>query len=119
MIDAFDVENLAIDIYPDFSISTRNRKPGPPERVAGMTFGYIDTDQNAPHNGEVHPDGDELLVVIDGRVEVHFDSQPDGPCVLTAGMACIVPKGEWHKVMFLERSKFIHVTPGPNGDWRR
>ncbi len=107
----------AFDILRDLTVTPRERKPGPPERIDGMTVGIVTMEQSAPHGGEVHPDGDEILYVISGRVEVRCDSSPD-PLPLNAGEACIVPKGEWHKVDVLEKTTLLHITPGPNGDDR-
>jgi quercetin dioxygenase-like cupin family protein len=74
--------------------------------------------EDAPHGGEIHPDGDEILYVISGRLSVRTESDPDEELVLSAGQACIVPMGEWHKVSILEETQLIHITPGPNGDHR-
>ncbi|XOV90788.1 MAG: cupin domain-containing protein [Pseudomonadota bacterium] len=66
----------------------------------------------------MHPDGDEILHVISGKVRVSCDSSPDEDLILGPGDTCIVPKGEWHKVSLVEETKLIHITPGPNGDHR-
>ena len=73
---------------------------------------------DAPHGGEVHPDGDEILYVVSGRLRVTGESEPNASLVLGAGEACIVPKGEWHRVHVLEKTQLIHITPGPNVDHR-
>jgi len=117
-ITRVDVSNNVLDIHRDLSISIRKRKAGPPERIDGMTVGIITMDHDAPHNGEVHPDGDEILYVISGSVRVTGDSEPDAPVELGPGQACIVHKGEWHLVKLLEPTQLIHITPGPNGDHR-
>ena len=46
---------------------------------------------DAPHGGEVHPDGDEILLVISGKLRISCDSFPGQDTILTAGQACIVP----------------------------
>ena len=116
-LEPIDVQGRAIDIYKDWSISTRKIRPGPPERVDGMTVGIVTMTQNAPHGGEVHPDGDELLYVISGRLRISLDSL-DEDLILNPGQACIVPRGEWHQVDVLEPTQLVHVTPGPRGDHR-
>ena len=80
--------------------------------------------RNAPHRGEFHPDGDELLYVISGRIDVVLDDG-DQETVGTeriepvqAGEAFIVPKGVWHRVDVLEPTHLVHITPGP-GDGHR
>jgi len=116
-VEAVDPEGFVFDVHRDLSISTRERKPGPPERIDGMTIGIVTMTGNAPHGGEVHPDGDEILYVISGRLRVSGDSRAE-PLELESGSACIVRKGEWHQVEVLEPTRLIHVTPGPNGDHR-
>lgn len=113
-----DVSKYSLDIQPDLSIKPRKMKPGPPERIDGMTVGILTLSEDAPHNGEMHPDGDELLHVISGKVRVSSDASPDEDLILGPGDTCIVPKGEWHKVSVIEESRIIHITPGPNGDHR-
>ena len=112
-----DVSEYALDIYRDWSILPRKIKRGPPERIDGMTVGILTITQNAPHGGEVHPDGDEILYVISGKLRVSCDSETDD-IILDPGQACIVPKGEWHQVFVLEPTKLVHITPGPHGDHR-
>lgn len=113
-----DAANHSFDIWLDKTISPRERTPGPPQRIDGMTVGIVTMEHNAPHGGEVHPDGDELLYVISGRLRVVGDSSPQEPLELGPGAACIVRKGEWHRVDVLEPTQLLHITPGPNGDHR-
>ena len=113
-----DVSKFSFTIDQDLSVSMREQKPGPPERISGMTVGVVTMDSDAPHDGEVHPDGDEILFVISGKVRVIGDLSAAGPLELKAGGACIVKKGEWHKVEIMEKSQLIYITPGPNGDYR-
>ena len=113
-----DAANHAFDIWQDQTISPREMTPGPPQRIDGMTVGIVTMEHNAPHGGEVHPDGDELLYVISGRLSVVGDSSPQEPLELGPGEACIVKKGEWHRVDVLEPTQLLHITPGPNGDHR-
>jgi mannose-6-phosphate isomerase-like protein (cupin superfamily) len=119
-ITAVDVSKCSLHIHRDLSVSTRTIKPGPPERIDGMTIGVVTADPDAPprHSGEVHPDGDEILYVITGRLRVTGQSEPNGAIEVGPGQACIVPKGEWHRVSVLERGQLIHITPGPRSDYR-
>ena len=117
-IDCVDAAEFSFDIHRDLSVTTRERKPGPPERIDGMTVGFVTMSGDAPHNGEMHPDGDEILYVISGRVQVVGDSDPQTLLELGPGGSCIVRAGEWHKVSVLEETHLLHITPGPNGDHR-
>jgi quercetin dioxygenase-like cupin family protein len=117
-ITTVDASRYSFDIHRDLSISTRERTPGPPERIDGMTVGVVTMTRDAPHGGEVHPDGDEILYVISGRLRVIGDSDPEAAIELGPGDACIVRRGEWHKVHVLEPTQLLHMTPGPHGDHR-
>jgi len=112
-----DTSTHCIDIDAEFNLSTREQQPGPPQRVPAMTVGIVEMSGNAPHGGEMHPDGDEFLHVISGCVRVTGDNSPE-PITLHADDSCIVRKGEWHKVDVLQPTRLLHITPGPNGDHR-
>jgi mannose-6-phosphate isomerase-like protein (cupin superfamily) len=118
-IERVDITRVVLDIHRDLSVSPRPRKPGPPERIDGMTVGIQTVTEDAPHGGEVHPDGDEILYVVSGRLRVVGDSAPDAPIELGPGEACIVRRGEWHRVSVVEPAQLVNVTPGPRGDHRR
>lgn len=116
-IDIVDVDESVLDIFPDMSVAARVRKPGPPQRIEGMTVGIVTVEGDGPHGGERHPDGDEILYVIDGELILHADAMGDVVRV-PAGSACIVRKGEWHKVTAEVPTRMVHITPGPSGDAR-
>jgi mannose-6-phosphate isomerase-like protein (cupin superfamily) len=92
---------------------------GPPPRIAGYTVSAPRMSQAPPHDGEMHPDGDELVFLLSGRVTVVIeDEAPPRHVTLTEGQAVIVPRGVWHKVLLDEPSQLLHITPGPGGEHR-
>jgi mannose-6-phosphate isomerase-like protein (cupin superfamily) len=117
-ITRVDVTRFLLDVHHDLSVAPRERRPGPPERIDGMTIGIQTVTEDAPHGGEVHPDGDEILYVVSGRVRVTGESEPDAPIELGPGDACIVRKDEWHRVSIMEPTQLVNITPGPRGDHR-
>ena len=110
---------MVLDIFEDLSIGVRRRKPGPPERIKGMTVGVVQMTANepSPHNGEMHPDGDEILIVTSGVIRIIHDSRSE-PLDIGAGEACLVRKGEWHRIDCVEDAEIVHITPGPRGEAR-
>ena len=71
-IQALDASTTALDIWPDLTVTTRRREPGPPKRIAGMTMGLITIlPGQSPHDGEMHPDGDEILCVVSGTLSLN------------------------------------------------
>ena len=75
--------------------------------------------ENAPHSGEMHPDGDEVLYLISGRVLVTLQTKPIQKIEMTPGNGLIVPRGVWHTVDIIEPSQIVYVTPGPNNQFRQ
>ena len=77
-VSAVDVSRHLLHIHRDLSVSTSVRKPVPPKRIDGMTIGVgtITSDALPPHKGEVHPDGDEIIYVISGRLRIIGESDP-------------------------------------------
>tara|TARA_B110000090_G_scaffold198808_1_gene238060 strand:+ start:442 stop:678 length:237 start_codon:yes stop_codon:yes gene_type:complete len=75
-------------------------------------------EHSALHEGEVHPDGDEILYVISGKVKGTGDSAADTALELTADELCLVKVGEWHKIDVLEKTQLLHATPDSSGDHR-
>src|SRR5213595_4298889 len=63
-----------------------------PERIDGYTVGAPLITGDAPHDGEMHPDGDELLHLVSGAVTVRLEL-PDGDVhvELGAGDAIVIP----------------------------
>jgi mannose-6-phosphate isomerase-like protein (cupin superfamily) len=113
-----DVTRFVLDLNRDLSVTSRATKPGPPVRIDGVTIGFVSVTSDAPHKGELHSDGDEFLYVISGKLRVIGESEPNRVLDLGPGDACIVRKGEWHRVIMVEPAQLIHVTPGPRGDHR-
>jgi mannose-6-phosphate isomerase-like protein (cupin superfamily) len=91
----------------------------PPERIDGFTVGAPMLTGDAPHGGEVHPDGDELLYLVSGAITVRLELPAGDRTVdIAAGEALVVPMGTWHRITLRQPGTLIHITPGPNGDHR-
>jgi mannose-6-phosphate isomerase-like protein (cupin superfamily) len=91
----------------------------PPQRIDGLTIGAPQIAGDPPHDGEMHPDGDELLYVLSGAVTVTLELSGGNTEVdLDGGDAIVVPQGVWHQITIREPGQLLHITPGPNGDAR-
>lgn len=121
---SFDLGQMVGVLFRDGTSEVVEPQPGPPVRLDGFTVGAPFMTQSAPHRGELHPDGDELLYLISGRVDVILDDGDlehvgtEQVTTLQPGEAFIVPKGVWHRVDVREPSHFVHITPGPGSDHR-
>lgn len=114
----FDANTETVGLSRDLSATLIPARPDPPFPVDGVTIGIATMTESAPHGGEMHPDGDEVLYLISGRARVLLESDPVEEVTLEAGDGLIVPKGIWHKVEILEPCQIVYITPGPNNEFR-
>jgi quercetin dioxygenase-like cupin family protein len=64
---------------------------------------------------ERHPEDDELLYVIEGRVTVEILTEDDHVEVpITEGSAFVVPRNHWHRHKLDGLVREMYVTPGPS-----
>jgi mannose-6-phosphate isomerase-like protein (cupin superfamily) len=64
---------------------------------------------------ERHPNGDELVQIVDGDATLQIVTE-DGPqsVAVSAGMLAIVPQGTWHRFDYPGGVTLIAATPGPS-----
>ena len=64
-------------------------------------------------NWEMHPGGEEVLILLDGGMTMILDA-PGGErrVEMAQGATCIVPKGVWHRALVPRPSRFIAITYG-------
>jgi mannose-6-phosphate isomerase-like protein (cupin superfamily) len=71
-------------------------------------------DQGAdwPH-WEMHPAGEEILVLLEGEMTMILDDGRDERRVqLLAKQACVVPRGVWHRALVPRPSMLLAITYG-------
>ena len=119
MVEKINLSSSTIGLHRDGSTSVVPNGNGGPRRIDGYVIGAPEISETPRHNGEMHPDADEVLFLISGSVDVLLElDDGEQTLELTAGDACIVPKGIWHRIRRREPSRLIHVTPGPGGESR-
>ena len=114
----FDANIDTIGIGRDLFAALVPMQADPPIPVDGMTIGIAEMSENSPHGGEMHPDGDEVLYLISGHVNVVFEDDAFEDIDMQPGDGLVVPKGVWHRVDILSPSKIMYATPGPDGEYR-
>jgi mannose-6-phosphate isomerase-like protein (cupin superfamily) len=114
----FDPSTDTIGLSRELRAKKVPEQHDPPVPVDGVTFGVATMSENSPHGGEMHPDGDEILYLIDGRARVVFLDSAEPDVVMLPGDGMVVPKGTWHRVDILEPCQIVYVTPGPNNEFR-
>jgi mannose-6-phosphate isomerase-like protein (cupin superfamily) len=79
----------------------------------GGAFCMFYGDQLEQADWELHPDTDELLMVLQGSVTVEILTETDRHRVpLTAGCFTVVPKGHWHRHIDVCDVVEVFFTPG-------
>jgi hypothetical protein len=78
------------------------------ERIDGMTVGIQTVTKDAPYDGEVHPDGDEILYVISAQDPAH---RVDGEGHLPRG-----DEGESHSLSFAKNVAAAFKMPRSTTD---
>ncbi len=116
--EEFNPKNQTVAIDRDLTAEAMPARPDPAIPVDGYTFGVATMSENSPHDGEMHPDGDEVLYLISGKVRVTLETDPVQELDMLPGDGMIVPKGIWHRVDIVEPSQIVYLTPGPGGEYR-
>lgn len=62
---------------------------------------------------EMHSAGDELLYLLSGAMEVVLEESSGNHIIeLQAGMACLVPRGVWHRQLMRTPGDLLVITYG-------
>jgi PhnB protein len=79
-------------------------------KIGNLTFGVMSYTGQTPW--ERHPDGDELLLALDGELEVTLLTD-DGPVTrkLRAGEVFVCPQGLWHRQFAAKSVSMLYGTP--------
>jgi mannose-6-phosphate isomerase-like protein (cupin superfamily) len=78
---------------------------------SGRLMGVLKLDPS-PSHWEVHPDGDELLYLLSGSMDVVLKVERKNKVVTLDGLSSfIVPKGMWHQTIARETSTLLFITP--------
>lgn len=66
---------------------------------------------------ERHTNGDELLLVMDGQVQVEILDDERGPSieVLGEGALFVVPRGKWHQLTASDNVNILYISPNEDG----
>lgn len=115
---AFDLETtyLGLDgaggvtqlpVGPDFW-ATIDANPS-----ASGTLVTVTTGQGDWAHWEMHPEGDEVLVLLEGSLSVVFEG-PDGDLFneMRRGSTLVIPRGVWHRAVDQSGVRMLFITYG-------
>jgi mannose-6-phosphate isomerase-like protein (cupin superfamily) len=99
---------VLVEVGPEFWSSIGNRS----ELHAGRLVCSFRMEKDMP-DWEMHPAGDELLVLLSGAVDLVLqDGRNDRVVEMKAGQAFLVPFGTWHRVLVKTPGELLFITPG-------
>jgi mannose-6-phosphate isomerase-like protein (cupin superfamily) len=81
--------------------------------IARGTMVTVSASNGDWHHWEVHPNGDEVLVLLEGELQVVFE-RPGGNETfdLRPGATLIVPAGTWHRAQRQRNVRMLFITYG-------
>jgi mannose-6-phosphate isomerase-like protein (cupin superfamily) len=89
-------------------------------------FHLVQPKDTHPDCWEIHPDGDELLLVTQGELKIEMvtqtyngeDTVPENSnketAILRDGELLIVPKAHWHRIILKKETDLVVATFGGN-----
>ncbi|MGE0800428.1 MAG: cupin domain-containing protein [Lautropia sp.] len=91
--------------------------PAAIDRLVGIVDFADDESVHADH-WEIHPDGDEVLCVLAGRLlaTVEQPNLPEREVELGEGQALIIPRATWHRLQVLAPGRLLFLTPPGGSD---
>ncbi|WP_066684056.1 hypothetical protein [Caulobacter sp. CCH9-E1] len=100
-----------VEILPRSAESWRAINTAQGERVVGFSQPRRGEDLH-PQVWEMHPEGDELLHLVEGAIDLVLDA-PEGEqrIALSGGQSCVVARGAWHRLLLREPSILMFITP--------
>jgi mannose-6-phosphate isomerase-like protein (cupin superfamily) len=110
---SFDLYKSYISLTPTGDAELIDNVPGPPPNVEGVLVGLFHMTEDPPISGEMHPDGDEVLFLWSGAMDVVLELGGEEVVrPLAPREAFVVPRGVWHRTVVREPSDLLHLTPG-------
>ena len=85
---------------------------------SGRLMGILKIDIG-PSHWEMHPDGDELLYLLSGSMDVVIKLEgKDKVTTLDRFASCIVPRETWHQTIAREPCTLLFITPSKDTQHR-
>jgi mannose-6-phosphate isomerase-like protein (cupin superfamily) len=80
------------------------------DRVVGA-FDFHAADDLHPSMQEMHPEADEVLILVSGAIDVVVEEGGGERTIpLEAGQAAIVPRGAWHRLAMRRPGRLVFIN---------
>lgn len=87
--------------------------------LVAMFEWLVDPHGTAGGHSEVHPKGDEVHVCVSGAMTAVLEHDDGEERIdFSAGQACVVPRGAWHRLVARESSRVLTMTFGEGTEHR-
>jgi mannose-6-phosphate isomerase-like protein (cupin superfamily) len=105
-----DLSAVPIDVTPGVFEELDRRFDGFKGRILVASFQF---DKDWP-TWEIHPQGDEIVVLLSGAAQMVFDEKGRHRAVTLSkpGEYVIVPKATWHTAKITTPTSMLFITPG-------
>ena len=115
----FSWQQFAVNLSGDSGaqLIERGFVPGR-QRRAGVAVSIVDMNSDAPHDGEMHPDGDEVIYVLEGQFSLRLGVDDPVYLDVATGQGVVIPKGVWRKIHIVAPCRLVTVTPGPGFEYK-
>lgn len=127
-IGPFKLENTYVRIRPDASVEPLHVDETFWQRLISGALGTFHKEFLVSHHAftqdwdswEVHPNGDEIVCLLTGRVTMMMESPGENRTADLAhpGEFVIVPKGTWHTAKVLTPATMLFITAGEGTEHR-
>ena len=124
-MNVHDIKAILDGLGPIAEVKTAEEDAAAFPKLASYDGGGVYVGRFAGANGpwELHPDADELLHVLEGRLEVTvFTGDEASTATVNSGCFVVVPRGHWHHVAGCPTVALLAVSPRTEvsyGDPRR
>ncbi len=116
-ITKFLADHDTVNLTKDLSISL-SKDSSPFNQPDGYSFSVVSMNTDAPHNGEMHPDGDEIVFVTSGKISVSLEFDETKLIEVNTGEGIVIPKVIWHKIHVITPAQLVNIVPGPSFEFR-
>jgi len=126
-IKALNLAEQFIVMSPAKTVTVESVNPSLYQKLDQDYDGFKGHELIAVHNfsedwnsWEMHPNGDELVVLISGEITFTFElEQGEQSTVLDQlGSCLIVPRGVWHTAFVERAAQVLFITPGEGTEHR-
>lgn len=121
-LSVFSFDNAMAALLPDATVQLlpgHVRQHPQAQWLVGIKP-YTDNHSVHSQHWERHPCGDEMLTLLEGRLNliVQAEDAQQHSQTLLAGQSVLIPQGCWHRLEVLTPGKLMFITPTTNSEHR-